>query len=155
MIAAERLNGVATNMTKRTAIGFVKIAGRYNVCRQRVATVDVDLRVDGIRNSGSRICYREFMSGGHFDYAQYRLNDIASSIDELIARNDDASMNEYGDTRGAGYSNETIEKFKEASETLRRAEAMAQRVDWLVSGDDGEESFHSRWAKEVPGAYSR
>jgi len=123
--------------------------------RTRVATVGIYFRVDGIRNSGSRIGYLEFMSGGHFDYAQYRLNDIASSIDELIASNDDTSLNEYGDTRGAGYSNETIEKFKEASETLRRAEAMAQRVDWLVSGDDGEESFHSRWAKEVPEGYSR
>ena len=92
------------------------------------------------------------MSGGHFDYAQYRLNDIASSIDELIASNDDTSLNEYGDVRGAGYSEETIEKFKEATATLRRAEAMAQRVDWLVSGDDDEESFHSRWAKEVPEA---
>jgi len=95
------------------------------------------------------------MSGGHFDYAQYRLNDIASSIDELIASNDDTSRNEYGDTRGAGHSVETIERFKEASATLRRAEAMAQRVDWLVSGDDGEESFHSRWEKEVPGGHSR
>jgi hypothetical protein len=26
---------------------------------------------------------------------------------------------------------------------------MAQRVDWLVSGDDGEESFMRRWEKEV------
>lgn len=90
------------------------------------------------------------MSGGHFDYAQYRLNDIASSIDELIASNGDTSMNEFGDTRGAGYSDETIQRFSEASAALRRAEAMAQRVDWLVSGDDGEESFHSRWGEEVP-----
>jgi len=33
----------------------------YNVLRNRVATVDVDFRVDGIRNSGSRICYRDMM----------------------------------------------------------------------------------------------
>ena len=89
------------------------------------------------------------MSGGYFDYAQYRLNDIASSIDELISSNDDASLDEFGDARGAGYSKETIERFREASAALRRAEAMAQCVDWLVSGDDGEETFHSRWAEEV------
>jgi hypothetical protein len=26
---------------------------------------------------------------------------------------------------------------------------MAQRVDWLISGDDGEESFHQRWKEEL------
>jgi hypothetical protein len=26
---------------------------------------------------------------------------------------------------------------------------MAQRVDWLVSDDDGEESFMTRWDREV------
>jgi hypothetical protein len=26
---------------------------------------------------------------------------------------------------------------------------MAQRVDWLVSGDDGESSFLKRWLEEV------
>jgi len=44
---------------------------------------------------------------------------------------------------------ETIEKFREAAHTLRQAAEMAQRVDWLVSGDDGEDSFMRRWEKEV------
>ncbi|MBL0712133.1 MAG: hypothetical protein JJV98_00400 [Desulfosarcina sp.] len=42
-----------------------------------------------------------------------------------------------------------IEKFKEAMLTLRMAEAMAQRIDWLVSGDDGEESFLRRWNEDM------
>jgi hypothetical protein len=29
----------------------------HNVMRNRVATVDIDFKVDGIRNSGSRFCY--------------------------------------------------------------------------------------------------
>jgi len=41
-----------------------------------------------------------------------------------------------------GIKNETID-------ILEIAEAMVQRVDWLLSGDDGEESFRSRWAEEV------
>jgi hypothetical protein len=36
------------------------------------------------------------MSGGHFKYQQYRLNDIASQIKELIESNDDESLNEWG-----------------------------------------------------------
>lgn len=89
------------------------------------------------------------ISGGHFDYQQYRLEDIASTINELIGTNDDERLDEYGYPKGSGYSPETIARFREASHALRRARDMAQRVDWLVSGDDGEESFHRRWEKEV------
>jgi hypothetical protein len=89
------------------------------------------------------------MSGGHFEYQQYRIEDIARGIEELVASNDDESLNEWGDRRGRGYSAETIEKFKTAVDTLRKAAIMAQRVDWLVSGDDGEDSFHCRWNKEL------
>lgn len=93
------------------------------------------------------------MSGGHFNYDQYRIEDIARDIDELIDSNDDESLNEYGQTRGHGYSPEIIEKFKEAAFNLRRSAQMAQRVDWLVSGDDGPEGFLKRWEKEVKEPY--
>lgn len=89
------------------------------------------------------------MSGGHFNYDQYRINDIAEQIDELIKNNDDETLNEWGDHRGRGYSDETIERFREAVAALRVAAVYAQRVDWLVSGDDGEESFHERLTEEL------
>jgi hypothetical protein len=89
------------------------------------------------------------MSGGHFDYEQYRIEDIARGIEELIASNDDESLNEWGDRRGYGYNPETIEKFKLAVDSLRIAAIMAQRIDWLVCGDDGEENFHRRWDEEL------
>lgn len=76
------------------------------------------------------------MSGGHFDYLQFRIEDIARQIDELCLGGD-------------GHSQNVIEKFKEAAHTLRQSADMAQRVDWLVSGDDGEETFFSRWNEEV------
>lgn len=89
------------------------------------------------------------MSGGHFEYQQYRIEDIARSIEELIESNDDESLTEWDTRRGEGYSAETIEKFKTTIDTLRKAAIMAQRVDWLVSGDDGEDSFHRRWVEEL------
>jgi hypothetical protein len=93
------------------------------------------------------------MSGGHFDYQQYLIEDIAATIDELIGTNGDTRLNEFGDQKGCGYSLETIARFKEAAHTLRRAHDMAQRVDWLVSGDDGEDSFNARWEEEVRGPF--
>lgn len=89
------------------------------------------------------------MSGGHFEYQQYRIEDIAVEIDEMIKSNDDKSLNEWGQRRGKGYPPEIIEKFRMAAHTLRQAAEMAQRVDWLVSGDDGGDCFLRRWEKEV------
>ena len=89
------------------------------------------------------------MSGGHFQYQQYRIEDIAVEIDEMIESNDDETLDQYGGRRGNGYPTKIIEKFKEAAHTLRQAAEMAQRVDWLVSGDDGEDSFMHRWENEV------
>lgn len=115
------------------------------------------------------------MSGGHFNYDQYKLEYIADSIQELIASNaaatsgssirgtsvnlllldefafvdNDESLNEWGDRVGHGYSAETIAEFEKAVKYLRLAFIYAQRVDWLVSGDDGEESFHERLKEEL------
>lgn len=89
------------------------------------------------------------MSGGHFDYNQYLGHGIAEEIEHLIATNEDKTVNEWGVTEGYGFPPEVIERFKEAAHTLHQAAEMAQRVDWLVSGDDGEDDFMSRWNEEV------
>jgi len=89
------------------------------------------------------------MSGGHFQYQQYRIEDIAVEIDHLIESNDNQSIDEYGTPIGKNYPQEIMDKFIVAAHTLRKAAAMAQRVDWLVSGDDGEDSFMRRWEKGV------
>jgi hypothetical protein len=94
------------------------------------------------------------MSGGHFDYAQYRINDIAVEIDEVIKSNDGKTLDEFGWEEGNEYSPEIIEKFKEAAHTLRQAQEMAQRVDWLLSGNDSEDNFLRRWDKEVRGYWT-
>ena len=89
------------------------------------------------------------MSGGFFDYSQYRIAQIADDIEFLIQDNDSTKKNEYGEDIGNHYPKEIIEKYKEAVITLRIAEKMVQRVDYLESGDDGEESFLERWKEEL------
>lgn len=85
------------------------------------------------------------MSGGCLcDYQQYRLFDMAERIKEEIARNNeqDGCPDEFWD--GQRYTDETIAEFKKGIEALRIAYVYAQRIDWLISGDDGEEQFHKR-----------
>lgn len=42
-------------------------------------------------------------------------------------------------------------QFRKALHIVKQAEIMVQRIDWLVSGDDGEDSFHKRWDGELGG----
>ena len=89
------------------------------------------------------------MSGGHFQYEQYKLGYIADAIEQLVRDNDRTDHNEWGDPVGHGYEPATIARFNEALKALRVAQVYAQRIDWLVSGDDGEDSFHRRLAEEL------
>ena len=162
------------------------------------------------------------MSGGHFDYAQYRIDDITDSIEREIeaARKPkppkvwkediavylyEGSSSRYFCCRDLTYAEAmrkyqsdgykvakettapdglktaliqnrvgdafeirqyrwqqyadgkdypewaeaTLREFEAAVRCLRRAAVYAQRIDWLLSGDDGEEEFHERLEKEL------
>jgi hypothetical protein len=100
------------------------------------------------------------MSGGAFDYSQYHIKNIADSIEQEILKNGREKTKEEledelwrykkhyerypEDLKHYEYPEEVIEEFKNAVRALRIAEVYAQRVDWLLSGDDGEESFLKR-----------
>lgn len=47
------------------------------------------------------------------------------------------------------YPEPVLRRLEEAVYALKRAQIYAQRVDWLLSGDDGEESFEERLQKEL------
>ena len=82
----------------------------------------------------------QYMSGGHFDYAQFRFGDVALEIDELIRHNDKRGTEKFSD--------ETIEEFKNAAMIVKLAQIYVHRIDWLVSGDDGEETFMEKLGKD-------
>jgi len=89
------------------------------------------------------------MSGGHFNYQQYHITEIADEVEQLILTNDSTEKDEWGYDKGSHFSSETIEEFKIGLEYLRKAAIYAQRIDWLVSGDDGEDSFHNRLQNDI------
>lgn len=85
------------------------------------------------------------MSGGHFNYEQYRIGEIADDIELLIENNNVTNDNGYA----RNFSEKTLTEFTAAVRALRIAEVYAHRVDWLVSCDDGEEEFHHRLAVDL------
>ena len=84
------------------------------------------------------------MSGGHFNYKQYEIEHIADQVEQMIIDNESKELDEWGNTKGYHFTEDTMAEFKKALVIIRQAQVYAQRIDWLVSGDDGEESFLSR-----------
>ena len=89
------------------------------------------------------------MSGGHFDYNQQKIGWIADEIEEFVRHNDLVDEDQYGDLIGRRYSPETLDEFRNAIRALKIAQVYAQRVDWLVSDDDSEDTFHARLAIDL------
>ena len=46
-------------------------------------------------------------------------------------------------------TDKTIEAMKEAYKQIRIAEIYAMRIDWMMSGDDSEESFRERVKEDL------
>jgi hypothetical protein len=77
------------------------------------------------------------MSGGAFEYKQYVIQEIIDRIEREIEK-----------SREYPFSPETITEFYNGARYLLLAQIYAQRIDWLVSGDDGEDDFHRRLAED-------
>lgn len=89
------------------------------------------------------------MSGGHFEYDQYKITQIAGELDSLIVHNGSQDRDQYGDLRYQEYPPDIVDAFKAAANKLREAYVYAMRIDWLLSGDDGEDSFRSRLTSDL------
>ena len=114
------------------------------------------------------------MSGGHFDYNQLRIKEIAREVAQIIKYNGKKDLypkpehyedpwvpkydwdnqcifNAEGEQIGFDYelSDDIIQEFKTGLKIILQAYSYAQRIDWLISGDDGEDSFKRRLTKEL------
>lgn len=105
------------------------------------------------------------MSGGHWDYIQYRFTEIIEDTQSLIDKNGKEKTSEEmrsernwdpdwyekypEDKFHTKYSDETIEHFKNALKNIKTSQIYIQRMDWLLSGDDGEDSFLKRLKEEL------
>ena len=116
------------------------------------------------------------MSGGHFDYYQWQIDDIANSIEDYIyghsleeedighyIQDNDIEReekqynikNKHTLPNCREYSEVTIEEFKKGLDILRKAYIYAQRIDYLLSGDDDEKLFHERLKEDFEKYYSQ
>lgn len=101
------------------------------------------------------------MSGGAFDYYQYRIRDIWEGIQKRLDRQGQEKpeeetwlikeyLDKYPEERFYTVYPEEVQKiFRDGVEALKIAEIYAQRIDWYLSGDDGEESLISSLKEDL------
>lgn len=75
------------------------------------------------------------MSGGHWDYKQRELADVAEDMEGMAASGD--------------YPKVIADKMRIGAEHMREAAIYMHRIDWLVSGDDGDDTFLSRLEQDL------
>ncbi len=83
------------------------------------------------------------MSGGYFDYIQFRMNDAAEQLKRVIERRTYDADGEYP------IPVDILADFTIGLHHLTLAKTYLQRIDWLLSGDDGENSFRKRLEEEL------
>lgn len=75
------------------------------------------------------------MSGGYWDYIQYQ---ITNPVDSL------RTMSENPD-----YPEDVRQNMRECARQLTEGAIRLQRLDWLLSGDDGVESYRLRLRQDL------
>lgn len=101
------------------------------------------------------------MSGGHFNYKQYQIEEIIESIQSVIDNNgklkpekelwqDKEYLEKYPEEKyWSKYDDQVLKIMKDAVKHLTIAQIYAQRVDWFLSGDDGEDSLKERLKEDL------
>lgn len=74
------------------------------------------------------------MSGGTFDFFQFRFHDVAELIREQIATEEDTQV---------------IGQLEITRLLLKAASKAVHRVDWYMAGDDGTEAFKTRFSVDM------
>ena len=82
------------------------------------------------------------MSGGYFEYQDWRLDEIANRLRLAIARC--RTGNKY-----YKYSNDFLNEMIDAHNKARELRATLHRIDWVLSADNGEDSYFEYLAEDL------
>ena len=84
------------------------------------------------------------MSGGHFEYKQYHIQDIIEKLEETKVKiENDEEYHQYD------RKEELLREILNGLDYLNLAQIYTQRLDWLFSSDDGEDRFFERLEEEL------
>lgn len=77
------------------------------------------------------------MSGGFFEYQEYKIQQVAADLEDFILNGSHA------------YSDETMKELNIGLQYLKLAYTYAHRIDYLLESDDSEASFRKRLKEDL------
>ena len=80
------------------------------------------------------------MSGGHFNgngYVYYRVDQFSDELESEILNNENKDEYNYC----PNYNEQTLEVLRKQIPLIRKAAEVMRAIDYLYSGDHGEDSF--------------
>ena len=80
------------------------------------------------------------MSGGSFDYKCFAISQFAEELQLKIDNNQ--IEDDYG--YAPNFTDETIQTLIDCHKIIERAGKLAKDIEWLYSGDLGEDTFAKR-----------
>jgi hypothetical protein len=96
------------------------------------------------------------VSGGHFGncgYDYYKVSQFADELEQEIATNGLKCEDKYMENFYPFFDPETIEYLKDQLPKMRKMAEIMRHIDYLYSGDHGDDSFMER-VKEVEEKYA-
>ena len=96
------------------------------------------------------------MSGGHFNdcgYEYYKVSQFADELEQEILNNGREGTTENGYEWYPNHEPEVIEYLKKQIPILNKMAEIMRHIDFLYSGDHGDDSFMKR-VKEVEARYN-
>ena len=96
------------------------------------------------------------MSGGYFDYNQYRIQEIADTLRSLSSTKEGLEFLRDVTESSDGNRKQSEENLKDflvtigyLADNLEACRIAVHRIDWLLSGDDAYETFVERLQEDV------
>ena len=107
-----------------SAVGYFSRMDRYSL-------------IGGASREGeTSVLYKDIWTGQMYEIKSYTYEEYEADEDGEIPYFPD-------------YSEETINEFRKGVSILKKAQVYANRIDWLMSGDDGEDNFHKRLKEKL------
>lgn len=83
------------------------------------------------------------MGGGHFEYNCFRISQFAEDLQHAIDVNSsNEQIDDFGTLLlGRHFGDDVLVALKESQAIIEKAGVLAKEIEWLYSGDHGEDSF--------------
>jgi len=81
------------------------------------------------------------VSGGAFDYGCFRISQFAEELQNKIDGNDRKDETGYQ----LSFNAEVIDALRSSQRLIELAGKLSHEIEWLYSGDIGEETFMARY----------